>query len=138
MRAVFLVFLFYFGTVSFCKAQIDTNFNNCQILESVVNDSAVKKFLFSREHFIGFTNSTKYFRGCNSLSIEGKNYKVYDSIGKAMLEGYPPIDIYVQNENNDDFFIVLDYVPQEQGANIEVKKRKCKYIITLNEIFRED
>ena len=141
MKFIFLVFGFIFGELTFCYGQ--NELNDCQILESVFKDSAVKKFLFSRSHFVGFSNEGRYFSDCHSVSVEGKRYKIYDSVETQALGGYPPIAIYIRKgettgENPNSWYMILDSFPQEKGALIELRKENGKYVVQLRNIFGED
>lgn len=136
MRLVFLVIFFCFGTVTFSIAQVDCSLNDCGLLEKVMNDTAVKKFLYSREHFLGFRNASRYFQNCKSLKINGKEYTVSDSVEANSLD-YIAVDIIIPETKAFNFFI-LEWTPMEQAAAFVVKKKKNKYIVTLDRIDNTD
>jgi len=135
MRIIFLLLTFYFGSVIFCEAQTNNDLNDCGLLEKIMNDTSVKKILYSRRHFLGFRNESGYFQNCKSLNIDGKEYKISGSIEANSLD-YVPVDIYIPDRNFN--FFVLEWVPMEQAAVFDVKKKNGKYIISLNRIDRSN
>ena len=141
-----LLFLVFCRTLASFGQNSDALLNNCGLLEKIVNDSAVKSYLFTREHFISLQNFSTHFQNCDAVLINGKKYSVYDSTAREMTSGYLAVHMYVRTysemyqgqENKNIFFVILDYVPQEQGALIKVEKVHGVYNVKLQEIFRED
>ena len=121
--------------MAFCIAQKDSTFNDCIRFEKILNDSVVKKFLYSREHFVGFRNNSCYFNKCKFIKIDSEVYKIIDSVEGNTFD-YDPVDIFIPGEWSNT--IVLEWLPMEQAAVFDVKWKDGKPIVTLIRIDRMD
>ena len=135
----FLVSVLYLAPETVCFAQTDP-LHDCRLLERVMNDSAVKKYLFAH-NFNGFFNEHSSFNNCRTLNIAGKNYAmndsiqmerwvsvIYDSISQTALSYYP-VSFYAFKNTKDVIGINLDWIPYEHGLQIILENKNGKYVV---------
>jgi len=134
MKPLLLFIGFYFCTIILCHAQADTgiNMNDCKVLETVFNDASVKNYFLKRGAISGVTNVCSYFRQCDHIRLNGKDYKLVDSSQASHLNFMDLLEIWASKTGKNTMEMNLSM--GEQGINIIVQKKRKRYNVTLNRI----